>query len=184
MNKLKWYYNRLKIMGAREIFFFRIPQFIQLNVLGHLQAIKELKLISVSEHTEMPNYSLSTLKRLFGLYPFQVNYSFFNTTVNVLKITDWRKDYLHEITSPLVYYNRIDRQDFSQMGDVKFVAEISRLHFMPFLAFKYIESKNDVYLNRIEDVLETWDKQNPYLKSIHWTSGIEVAIRSVNLIYT
>lgn len=54
INKLKWYYNRLKIMDAREICFFRVPQFIQLNVLGRLQAVKELKPRSVSEQQKCP----------------------------------------------------------------------------------------------------------------------------------
>ncbi len=184
MNKLKWYYNRLKIMSIKEILFFRFPQFIQLNFLGKIQVRKELNPLSVSDKIKLPKYSLKTLKSLFSTNPFTDDYTFFNTTINILQVSNWRKDYHSNIESPLSYYNAIQKQDFDKNGDVKFIAEVSRLHFMPFLAFQYVENENPKYLDRIEEVLEDWTQQNSYLKSINWTSGIEVAIRSVNLIYT
>lgn len=184
MNKLIWYYNRLKIMSIKEILFFRIPQFIQLNFIGKLQAKKELTPLNISDKIKLPKYSLSSIEKLFHINPLKENYSYFNTSINVLTASSWRKDYNTNIESPLAYYNSIEKQDFDKNGDVKFVAEVSRLHFMPFLAFKYAESNDDLYIERIEEVIENWTLQNPYLHSINWTSGIEVAIRSVNLIYT
>lgn len=181
---VRWYYNRLKLMSFNEVLFFRVPQFFQLNVIGHLQTKKQLQPLLISKQLHFHRYSLKTIKALFDKNPFDEEFRFFNTKINVLKVSNWRKDYHNKIVSPLNYYGKINRQDYNVNGDIKFLAEISRLQFMPFLAFKSVESNRPEYLNRIEIVLQDWQKQNPYLNSIHWTSGIEVAIRSVNLVFT
>ena len=67
---------------------------------------------------------------------------------------------------------------------MKFVAELSRFEFLPFLAFDVIVDDNSNNIKLLEKIVIDWNNQNPFLKSIHWTSGIEIGIRSVNLIYT
>lgn len=171
-------------MSFNEVFFFRIPQFLQLNILGRLQANQKIKLLSVLKDTDFQKYDLKTIKQMFKETPFDDKFHFFNTEVSIFKVNNWRKDYHNKIISPLNYYNNINKQDFELNGDIKFLAEIGRLQFLPFIAFKAVESDDKVYINKIESILDDWNLQNPYLKSIHWTSGIEVAIRSVNLVFT
>ncbi len=171
-------------MTLKEVLFFRLPQFIQLYFLGKIQAKSKIAILSFNESFEAPSYSIDKLGLLLKKDLDIANYFFFNTSVNILKPINWRKDYHNNVESSIAYYNSINKQDFNKNGDVKFVAELSRLHFLPFIAFKYVESNDKFFLRRIQEVLKNWDTQNPYLYSINWTSGIEVAIRSVNIIYT
>jgi len=186
LNKLKWYYNRLKLMSIKEILYFRIPQFLQIHIKGHFQAKKKLDGFPLNPGYIQVNYNLRDLIDHFKITPFSSQFSVFNYTVDVFKITNWREDVLNKITSPINYYGNIKRQDFETNGDVKFVSELSRFEFLPFIAFKAISdlSKNENYLEQLKWIVSNWNAQNPFLKSIHWTSGIEVAIRSVNLVYT
>nr|WP_298792853.1 alginate lyase family protein [uncultured Allomuricauda sp.] len=182
--KLRWYYNRLKLMDFEEVIFYRLPQALQSKIFGRVQARQTPKPLKADSNFEIIRYSVDSLEKLFEVSPISTRYNFFNVEVDILKIKDWRKDFHNEISSPIKYYGSLNRQDFKKNGDVKIVSELSRLHFLPFLSLKYLESKEDEYLNGIQATLTTWNAQNPYLKSINWTSGIEVAIRSVNLIYS
>lgn len=184
MKKLKWYYNRLKLMSLNEVLFFRIPQFIQTHIKGHFQQRARKVLLPLNKSFKGPRYNAKDVQHLFRTFPFHSTYKVFTEEIDILKFNDWRKDVSTGIISPLAYYGRITKQDYEKNGDVKFVSEISRMEFLPFLAFIYVECEEELYLARIEEILMDWSKQNPYLYSMNWTSGIEVGIRAVNLIYT
>ena len=184
MKKFVWLYNRLKQMSVIEIFKFRIPQFFQIHFFGHFQKNKKCNpsKIWLNNRYKSPTYKTDIINELLSKYTCE--YSFFNAKINLFEVKDWRKDYKNNTTSKLCYYGKINRQDLGEQGDIKYVAELSRFHFLPFIAFKYISTKESEFSNFITDFLTDWELQNPYLNSIHWTSGIEVGIRSVNLIYT
>lgn len=173
-------------MSIKEILYYRIPQFFQTHIKGHIQAKKKLVGLPLNLGYVQVNYNLEDLNNHFKTTAFSSQFNVFNHPVNVFKITNWRKDVLNKITSPINYYGNIKRQNFETNGDVKFVSELSRFEFLPFIAFKAISdiSVKEGYLKHIEGIVSNWNAQNPFLKSIHWTSGIEVAIRSVNLVYT
>ncbi|OBX21837.1 MULTISPECIES: alginate lyase family protein [Bizionia] len=183
-NKLKWYYNRAKLMSVKEVLFYRIPQFLQTKIKGKFQQNKIPSSFVLNPNYIAKPYIKKDLVTLFKQKPFHAQYHVFNTTLDVFSLSNWRKDYCNTITSPLNYYGNINRQDFEINGDVKFTLELSRLEFLPFLAFKYVENQDPIYLDKLENIVVEWTAQNPYLKSINWTSGIEIGIRSVNLIYT
>ena len=184
MNKFNWYIKRIQLMSFEEILFYRIPQYFQKSLLGHLQMKKEFLPLELEDINLSVNYDVSTLKSLFNKNNFNDDYQFFDVSVNLSEIDCWRKDYKNLTVSPIGYYDKIEKQNFKTNGDVKYIAELSRFHFLPFLALKFAESNDEYFINQIKQILEDWSKQNPYLQSINWTSGIELAIRSVNLIYT
>lgn len=124
------------------------------------------------------------MQELFKVYPFSLEFPVFNCSVNIEEIEHWRKDISSGKISPKIYYDKIERQDYSLHGDVKYLAELSRMNFLPFLAFHAVVPKTEKYILLIEEIVTLWNKQNPYLYSIHWTSGIEMGIRSVNLLFT
>ncbi len=184
MKKLKWYYSRLKLMSLNEVLFFRIPQFIQTSIKGHFQQRVIKALLPVNESFKGPLYNSEEVQHLFRTFPFHGSFKVFTEEIDILNFNDWRKDVTTGIVSPPAYYGRIAKQDYEKNGDVKFVSEISRMEFLPFVALKYVESGEERYLKRVEEIITGWSKQNPYLYSINWTSGIEVGIRAVNLIFT
>jgi hypothetical protein len=171
-------------MNFTEVICFRIPQFIQTKIRGHLQLFGKRKKLTLNRAYQGPNYKIEEIKFLFKTHPFNNLFQVFTKEIDIYQFNEWRKDVSTGITSPLAYYGNISKQDCSYNGDVKFIAEISRMEFLPFMALKGIVDDNEQMLLRINKILLTWNSQNPYLKSINWTSGIEVAIRAVNLIYT
>lgn len=186
MRNLKWYYNRLKIMSPKEVIFFRLPQQLQLKIFGRFQ--KNIKfntsLLEVNPNFKTATYSKESLEVFIDDKAEIFDFKFFDCSIDLSKPINWLKDYKNQIESKTLYYGKIDRQNFNLVGDIKYVCEPSRFYFLPFLAFKAIQTKDQKFLEIIKTILKDWSNQNPYLKSIHWTSGIEVGIRSVNLTYT
>ncbi|NQX86552.1 MAG: alginate lyase family protein [Flavobacteriaceae bacterium] len=172
-------------MSIREVLFFRIPQQIQYKLLGKKQRLKKFKNSEVSLNNSFNSPVYQNIKYLNLLSPDDLNlFTFFESTVNLSEEIDWLKDHKNKISSQPSYYANINRQNFEKIGDVKYVAELSRLYFLPFLALDDLKNQSAKQLAVIENCLQSWSVQNPYLKTIHWTSGIEVGIRSINLIYT
>ncbi|MDC9724098.1 MAG: alginate lyase family protein [Urechidicola sp.] len=173
-------------MNFRELFFFRIPQQFQYNFFGFFQKNKQIysKTVSINSVFIGPKYSLSKLKSLIKESENIFEFSYYQTKFYLSQKADWLKDYKNDITSSQKYYGKINRQNFEEFGDVKYVCEPSRFYFLPFLALYHVAYDDERSIAVIETILKDWTTQNPYLKTIHWTSGIEVGIRSVNLIYT
>ena len=171
-------------MSPAEVLFYRIPQQFQKMILGRVQSGLNLKPLEPSPELAAITYSRSTLDQMFSRDEFNTILPIFDIEVDWASITSWRKDFKSKIVSNESYYSKINKQEFESVGDIKYVAEVSRFHFLPFGALKYLAHKDLHHLNLIKSSLTTWNSQNPYLRSVHWTSGIEVAIRSINLIIT
>ncbi|WCO01639.1 alginate lyase family protein [Psychroserpens ponticola] len=171
-------------MSIKEVVLFRLPQFIQSHILGKFQANSKLKRLQLNSEFKSVPYHKNDIEQHFKAHPFSPNFHLFNTEVNIFEVSEWRKDYHNNIVSPIDYYGKIKRQDFNKNGDIKFVAELSRFEFLPFLAFEIAVDDHSKNSNALEKILTDWSLQNPFLNSIHWTSGIEIGIRTVNLIYT
>ena len=184
--KLSWYINRLKLMSFKEIFFFRIPQQIQYKFFGKIQkyTVFNSKGININPKFEVNKYSELTVNNLISGNENVNKYEFFQSKIDLSENINWLKDYKNNITSSEKYYANIKRQNYSEFGDVKYVCEPSRFYFLPFLALYNYYSKGEEQVILIERILNDWINQNPYLRTIHWTSGIEIGIRSINLIYT
>jgi len=101
---------------------------------------------------------------------------------DVGKINDWRKDQKSGTTSPLVFSNSINLQNYALVGDVKYVSVLSRFHFLPFYAIDAVTNDNSSSMQAMERILMDWTAQNPYLSGIHWKMGIEAGIRALNLV--
>lgn len=80
------------------------------------------------------------------------------------------------------FYKKIKIVDFKDNSDIKYVWEQSRLQHIPTLGRAYLLNQDEVYLKYFVNELTDWIAQNPYKKSVNWTSAMEVAIRSLNII--
>ena len=173
-------------MSLKEVLFYRLPQQFQYKILGHFHKKKVFKGSNISINTDFKktDYSKEVLKARITDNQNFFKFHFFDTQLDLSISINWLKDYKNNIVSPVCYYGNINRQDFNKFGDVKYTSEPSRFYFLPFLALKAASSNNTNYVDAILNHLKDWNSQNPYLNTIHWTNGIEVGIRSVNLIYT
>jgi hypothetical protein len=97
---------------------------------------------------------------------------------------DWFRDPVTEHRSaPDRYAFRIDHRSEDQVGNVKQVWEVSRLQYLTVLATAWYLSRDDKYARRVADHLRSWWRQNPFLSGIHWTSGIEIGVRLISLVW-
>jgi hypothetical protein len=81
------------------------------------------------------------------------------------------------------YAFRIDHRSEQQVGNVKQVWELSRLQHVTLLATAWFLSHEEAYARRVADQLRSWWRENPFLSGIHWTSGIELGIRLISLVW-
>jgi|GEM_PF-3721677 len=94
---------------------------------------------------------------------------------------EWDKDYLNN--------SKWDKDIFifdiktSKKRDVRIGWELNRLQFLPILALAYRITNDDKYYRKIKGLISSWKKNNPYPYGISWSSGLEIAIRSINLIW-
>jgi Heparinase II/III-like protein/Heparinase II/III N-terminus len=81
------------------------------------------------------------------------------------------------------YAFRIDHRSEEQVGNVKQVWEISRLQHLTLLAAAWFLTGEQAYAQRVADQLRSWWRENPFLSGVHWTSGIELGIRLISLVW-
>jgi hypothetical protein len=73
----------------------------------------------------------------------------------------------------------INQRSRAVVGDAKQVWELSRQHHLTVLAAAYFVTRDEKYAERIQEQLESWWAANPFLRGIHWTSGIELGMRLI-----
>ncbi|MCC6948874.1 MAG: alginate lyase family protein [Bradyrhizobiaceae bacterium] len=66
-----------------------------------------------------------------------------------------------------------------RIGNIKYIWEPSRHHHLTVLAAAYAVSRDERYTRRIADHLQSWWRENPFLRGPHWISGIEIGIRLI-----
>jgi len=87
---------------------------------------------------------------------------------------DWRRDYLHGITTGLDYFRRVPYLDFSRVGDHKVVWELNRHQHLPVLTGR------GEYMEEAFRQLDSWMRANPFQRGINWCSALEVAFRALS----
>ena len=70
-----------------------------------------------------------------------------------------------------------------QVGNIKQVWELSRLQHLTVLATAWFLTHDERYARRVADHLRSWWRENPFLSGVHWTSGIELGIRLISLVW-
>lgn len=74
--------------------------------------------------------------------------------------------------------------DYENYGDVKYVWELNRCEFFLDLGRAYFLTKMEKYSDKSWDLIEDWIKKNTYLLGINWKSPLEIAVRSINWIFS
>ncbi len=97
---------------------------------------------------------------------------------------DWHLDPKTGNRWPLVFWGDIDYRDGRTIGGVKFAWELNRLQHLPLLAIAFQMTRDHRYKEELFNQLRSWMDGNPYPRGINWISGIEIAIRMLNLVYS
>jgi hypothetical protein len=86
-------------------------------------------------------------------------------------------------SSPDRYAFRINHRSEEEVGNVKQVWEISRLQHLTLLSAAWFVTGDEAYARRVAEQLRSWWQENPFLSGVHWTSGIELGIRLISLVW-
>jgi Heparinase II/III-like protein/Heparinase II/III N-terminus len=97
---------------------------------------------------------------------------------------DWFRDPVTGRRSPPDRYAfRINHRSEKENGNIKQIWEISRLQHLTLLATAWFLTGEEPYASRVADQLRSWWRENPFLSGIHWTSGIEIGIRLISMVW-
>lgn len=97
---------------------------------------------------------------------------------------DWFLDPVSGRQAPASRYAfRINHRSEEQTGNVKQVWELSRLQHLTLLSTAYFLSHEDAFARRAAEHLRSWWQENPFLSGVNWTSGIEVGIRLISMVW-
>ena len=92
----------------------------------------------------------------------------------------WNKDYFsgHEYEHAVFSsYTIVENTG----ADIIVPWELSRLQFIPTLIQAYRLTGHRKYPDRFIELLDDWEKANPYLFGINWVCGLDIAIRAMNI---
>lgn len=92
----------------------------------------------------------------------------------------WNKDYFsgHEYDHAVFSsYTIVENTG----ADIIVPWELSRLQFIPALIQAYRSTGHRKYPDRFIELLDDWEKANPYLFGINWVCGLDIAIRALNI---
>lgn len=77
----------------------------------------------------------------------------------------------------------VDHRDEAVTGNVKAVWELSRHHHLTVLASAWWLTGDERYAQLVDAQLRSWWRDNPFLSGVHWTSGIELAVRLTSWVW-
>lgn len=187
MNKIGFYYNRLKRMSVPEIAYRVRQKAVSLKD----KSTTEDKLLKNTLSPEMPCKNLFNgeiaINDLDGF--IKKSDLLCNNTFNIFSFKnfyvgekiDYQKDYSSGLSAPSNKYAKdIDYRDSSKIGDIKYIWELSRHLHLPVLAIAWHKTGNKKYLDSFHSQLSQWFEQNPFLKGVNWSSGLELGIRLIN----
>lgn len=172
MSKLSWYVNRLRAMSVNEI----VWRLQQKRVISHEKLMFGNACKRVDE--KVWNNALGKLKfnRLaLGINFVNRDYTT-NTEIHLLSGPDLER-------WPNTFSYSLDYKQRDDLGDARTCWEKHRHFQYALLAKKYFVTKDVSVLKCLEKEEDEWNKNNPFLHGIAWTSVMEVAIRAINWLF-
>lgn len=122
------------------------------------------------------------VERLAGLV-LEHRFPLFDTLLSTGAGIEWRRDYWSGKQSGTAYFRFIPYLDLATAGDHKRVWEINRHQHLVLLAQAFRLSGRRDYLHEIAAEIESWFRQNPWMRGINWTSALEIAFRATSWLW-
>jgi len=172
--KIKWLFFRWSRMQHPGEDIYRVKQFVQNKIFDRFFSYNKNGngFVYNWSLTDLGNYIVD-LKKYYSI--FQVNIP--------LNYHDSLLEPKNKIRSTVNFKGKIDHKNFETVGENKYVFELNRLHILPALAYYTKQNAHDTStIELLNTIVYSWIKQNPYLRSVNWKSGIEVAIRAFNFL--
>jgi len=97
---------------------------------------------------------------------------------------DWHKDPRTDYRWKRKFYGDLPLYDLSDGVDVKYNWELGRQQYVAELARGWLLTHDERFAQRSREIILSWIDSNPLYEGVHWTSGLEVAMRSISWIWT
>lgn len=185
--KIGWYANRLRAMNVGEI-CWRLGQKLLQATETHKYANKTgvCEVNHESDALESFNadflglqfndihrtHHIGARPKLLGGYRYE-DYA-----------TMWHAGFQTANNWPLKFAYKLNIQQRTDIGDVRLNWELNRHHQFPLMAMDYVVSNNKNQLDELCNQFYDWNRKNPFLWGVAWTSCMEVAIRAVQWMLT
>lgn len=187
LEKINWYYNRLKSMNIPEI-IWRIEQKCLEKKEKNIFFDNDIQVIS-----EIFNKDLIQLLNDFDYEKYFINFNNKNFEIsNDLWLFEKYqynklKDKWHYGFDTNNYWDRkfsynLSYKQNDSIGDARTNWELNRHFQFVNLAKNYFITKEKEYIDEFKYLFYDWNESNPFLKGISWTSVMEVAIRAYSWI--
>lgn len=171
-------------LSGHKKHFFSAIEISEINFSNFL-IINEFEKLTINFQyiSDILNHKIS----IFNSEPFNINLNNVDIELGAYKRFDWTKDFFSG-------FRWTNEKDFNQIKiglnqgeEIKVPWELARLHQLVALSFAY--SRNDIFLDEkiiyeYENQIVDFIQSNPPYKGIHWIVPMEVAIRSINILFS
>lgn len=180
MNKISWFYNRLKAMSMQEV-LYRIKK-VAKHKYYRKKYERDIYIYDIYGQEISIDILNKNLEEVFKAVELDtidedMSYKVFNEVVNLEEDIQWHKGMYGQWNSSVSSYD-IEFKNTDDIGDIRYSWEINRHQFMPYIACKYLKTKDEKYLDILEEKFENWVEGNCFLKGINWSSAMEIALRA------
>jgi len=93
---------------------------------------------------------------------------------------DWSTDFVSGLGWTSDYYLSVPIVRWNDTSDIKVPWELSRGHYLATLAQAWYLTRKQSYAAKFTNLIESWMRDNQYLRGPNWTCPMEAAIRMVN----
>ena len=114
-------------------------------------------------------------------------FGFLGINPKQLKEIEWNKDIGSGHLWPNEFYLDLREnlsKDFGKGWDIKNVWELSRFHYLIPLSLAYYLTGKQKYLNKWQELISDWIRNNPVYYGPNWLIAMEVAIRACNWLFS
>ncbi len=92
----------------------------------------------------------------------------------------WNYEHHKQAPTPTDFIGQVDYRDYAQVGDCKWVWELSRHHHLVVLGRAYALTGDKRYAAEVVSQIKSWIDASPYGTGMNWRSPLELGIRLIN----
>lgn len=170
----KYIPSNLNIEKLRNIFFNK-QLFAYSNLSEKPKIIEFLKQECAIKSNNYIKYADKIIEREFSIFEKKIK---FKNKIN------WHFSLLNNFYWKLEKSEKIDIRPRDKGLDVKYVWELNRHNFLPYLGYAFYLTNDERYVKEFKEIILDWIRENPPLYGINWYSGLEISIRLISWIFT
>lgn len=190
MGTISWYINRLKGMSVMEI-IHRIKELIVSKVLEKKYTRSIMYIFDKNNfiNSDESLYKVeANIKKCFkdvssDEFHYDPKYKIYNTYIDLNMEIKWNICTISEWNN-ISYCKNYDYKNSEDIGEIRYTWEINRCQFFITLAMDYKCNKNNNSYILLKKHFYSWNKENPFLIGVNWSSPMEIAIRAYQWLIT